>query len=101
MVKDVGYEIKVGKFLFFVFGKVSVVGVKEGFVKVIFDVKYGEFLGVYMVGMNVMEMIVEVVVVCKLEIIGYEIIKMVYFYFMMSEVVMEVVVVVYDEVIYL
>lgn len=101
VVKEAGYDIKVGKFLFIVLGKVKVVGVSEGFVKVIFDVKYGEWLGVYFIGVNVIEMIVEVVVVCKLEIIGYEIIKVVYFYLIMSEVVMEVVVVVYDEVIYL
>ena len=76
--KDAGYEIKVGKFPFSASGKASAAGSKDGFVKVIFDAKYGEFLGAHMIGANVTEMIAEIVVARKLETTGHEIIKSVH-----------------------
>lgn len=76
--KEQGYEIKVGKFPFSASGKASAGGVKDGFVKVIFDAKYGEWLGAHMIGANVTEMIAEVVVARKLETTGHEIIKSVH-----------------------
>ena len=99
--KDAGYKIKVGKFPFSASGKASAGGVKEGFVKVIFDEKYGEFLGAHMVGSNVTEMIAEVVVARKLETTGHEIIKSVHPHPTMSEAIMEAAVAAYDEVIHL
>ncbi len=99
--KDAGYEIKVGKFPFSASGKASAAGAKEGFVKVIFDAKYGEFLGAHMVGMNVTEMIAEVVAARKLETTGHEIIKAVHPHPTMSEAVMEAAAAAYDEVIHL
>lgn len=99
--KDAGYDIKVGKFPFSASGKASAAGAKEGFVKVIFDAKYGEFLGAHMVGMNVTEMIAEVVVARKLETTGHEIIKTVHPHPTMSEAVMEAAAAAYDEVIHL
>lgn len=99
--KDAGYEIKVGKFPFSASGKASAAGAKEGFVKVIFDAKYGEFLGAHMVGMNVTEMIAEVVAARKLETTGHEIIKTVHPHPTMSEAVMEAAAAAYNEVIHL
>lgn len=87
--KEAGYEIKVGKFPFSASGKASAAGAKDGFVKVIFDAKYGEFLGAHMIGMNVTEMIAEVVTARKLEATGHEIIKSVHPHPTMSEAVME------------
>ncbi len=99
--KDAGYEIKVGKFPFSASGKASAAGAKEGFVKVIFDAKYGEFLGAHMVGYNVTEMIAEVVAARKLETTGHEIIKTVHPHPTMSEAVMEAAAAAYGEVIHL
>lgn len=99
--KEAGYEVKVGKFPFSASGKASAAGAKEGFVKVIFDAKYGEFLGAHMVGMNVTEMIAEVVAARKLETTGHEIIKTVHPHPTMSEAVMEAAAAAYDEVIHL
>lgn len=99
--KEAGYEVKVGKFPFSASGKASAGGVKEGFVKVIFDAKYGEFLGAHMVGANVTEMIAEVVAARKLETTGHEIIKAVHPHPTMSEAVMEAAAAAYDEVIHL
>ncbi len=99
--KDAGYEIKVGKFPFSASGKASASGAKEGFVKVIFDAKYGEFLGAHMIGSNVTEMIAEVVAARKLETTGHEIIKTVHPHPTMSEAVMEAAAAAYDEVIHL
>ena len=99
--KDAGYEIKVGKFPFSASGKASAAGAKEGFVKLIFDAKYGEFLGAHMVGANVTEMIAEVVAARKLETTGHEIIKTVHPHPTMSEAVMEAAAAAYDEVIHL
>ncbi len=99
--KDAGYEIKVGKFPFSASGKASAAGDKSGFVKVIFDAKYGEFLGAHMVGQNVTEMIAEVVAARKLETTGHEIIKTVHPHPTMSEAIMEAAAAAYGEVIHL
>lgn len=99
--KEAGYEIKVGKFPFSASGKASAAGAKDGFVKVIFDAKYGEFLGAHLIGANVTEMIAEVVVARKLETTGHEIIKSVHPHPTMSEAIMEAVAAAYDEVIHL
>ena len=99
--KEAGYEIKVGKFPFSASGKASAAGAKEGFVKVIFDKKYGEFLGAHMIGANVTEMIAEVVAARKLETTGHEIIKTVHPHPTMSEAVMEAAAAAYGEVIHL
>jgi dihydrolipoamide dehydrogenase len=99
--KEAGYEIKVGKFPFSASGKASAAGSKDGFVKVIFDAKYGEWLGAHMIGDNVTEMIAEVVVARKLETTGHEIIKSIHPHPTMSEAVMEAAAAAYGEVIHL
>jgi dihydrolipoamide dehydrogenase len=99
--KEAGYEIKVGKFPFSASGKASAAGKKDGFVKVIFDAKYGEWLGCHMIGENVTEMIAEVVVARKLETTGHEIINAVHPHPTMSEAIMEAVADAYGEVIHL
>ncbi len=99
--KEAGYELRVGKFPFAASGKASAAGVKEGFIKVIFDKKYGEFLGAHFIGANVTEMIAEVVVARKLETTGHEIIKSIHPHPTMSEAVMEAAAAAYDEVIHL
>lgn len=99
--REAGYEIKVGKFPFSASGKASAAGAKDGFVKVIFDAKYGEFLGAHMIGANVTEMIAEVVVARKLETTGHEIIKSVHPHPTMSEAIMEAAADAYGEVIHL
>nr|WP_143764440.1 dihydrolipoyl dehydrogenase [Owenweeksia hongkongensis] len=99
--KEAGFELKVGKFPFSASGKASAAGHKDGFVKVIFDAKYGEFLGCHMIGANVTEMIAEAVVARKLETTGMEIVKSVHPHPTMSEAVMEAAAAAYDEVIHL
>lgn len=99
--KEAGYDIKVGKFPFSASGKASAAGAKDGFVKVIFDAKYGEWLGCHMIGANVTEMIAEAVVARKLETTGHEIIKAVHPHPTMSEAVMEAAAAAYGEVIHL
>jgi dihydrolipoamide dehydrogenase len=99
--REAGYELKIGKFPFSASGKASAAGSKEGFVKVIFDAKYGELLGVHMIGANVTEMIAEAVVARKLETTGHEIIKSVHPHPTMSEAIMEAAAAAYDEVIHL
>lgn len=99
--KEAGYEIKVGKFPFSASGKASAAGHKDGFVKVIYDAKYGEFLGCHMIGANVTEMIAEAVVARKLETTGMEVLKSVHPHPTMSEAVMEATAAAYDEVIHL
>ena len=99
--KEQGYDILVGKFPFSASGKASAAGVKDGFVKVIFDKKYGEWLGAHMIGANVTEMIAEVVVARKLETTGHEIIKAVHPHPTMSEAIMEAAAAAYGEVIHL
>ena len=99
--KEAGYELKIGKFPFSVSGKASASGQKEGFVKLIFDAKYGELLGGHMIGANVTEMIAEIVAVRKLETTGHELIKTVHPHPTLSEAVMEAAAVAYGEVIHL
>jgi len=99
--KEAGYEIKVGKFPFSASGKASASGAKDGFVKVIFDAKYGEFLGAHLIGANVTEMIAEIVVARKLETTGMEIVKSVHPHPTMSEAIMEAAADAYGEVIHL
>ena len=96
-----GFDIKVGKFPFTASGKAQSSGNSEGFVKVIFDSKYGEWLGCHMIGSNVTEMISEAVVGRKLETTGHEILKAVHPHPTLSEAVMEAVADAYDEVIHL
>lgn len=99
--KDAGYDIKVGKFPFSASGKASAAGHKDGFVKVIYDAKYGELLGAHMIGSNVTEMIAEIVAARKLETTGHELLKTVHPHPTMSEAVMEATAAAYDEVIHL
>ena len=99
--KEAGYSIKVGKFPFTASGKASAAGAKDGFVKLIFDEKYGELLGAHMIGANVTEMIAELVLARKLETTGEEIIKAVHPHPTMSEAVMEAAAAAYDEVIHI
>ncbi len=99
--KEAGYEIKVGKFPFSASGKASAAGAKEGFVKMIYDAKYGELLGAHMIGANVTEMIAEIVAARKLETTGMDLLKTVHPHPTMSEAVMEATAAAYDEVIHL
>ena len=95
--KDAGYEIKVGKFPFMASGKASAAGATEGFVKVIYDAKYGEFLGCHMIGMNVTEIIAEAVAARKLETTAHEILNSVHPHPTMSEGLKEATAVAYGE----
>lgn len=99
--KKAGYEIKIGKFPFVASGKASAAGAKEGFVKVIYDAKYGEWLGAHFIGANVTEMIAEAVVARKLETTGHEILKAIHPHPTMSEAIMEATAAAYGEVIHI
>lgn len=99
--KEAGYQIKVGKFPFTASGKAQAAGDPTGFIKVIFDAKYGEWLGAHMIGANVTELIAEVVTARKLETTGHEIIKSVHPHPTMSEAIMEAVAVAYQEAIHI
>jgi dihydrolipoamide dehydrogenase len=99
--KEAGFELKVGKFPFTASGKASAAGAKDGFVKLVFDAKYGELLGAHLIGANVTEMIAELVVARKLETTGEEIIKAVHPHPTMSEAVMEAAAAAYGEVIHM
>jgi dihydrolipoamide dehydrogenase len=99
--KAAGYELKIGKFPFSASGKASAAGAKDGFVKLIFDAKYGELLGAHLIGANVTEMIAEIVVARKLETTGHEMIKAVHPHPTMSEAIMEAAADAYGEVIHL
>ena len=99
--KEAGYDVKVGKFPFSASGKAKAAGASDGFIKVIFDAQYGEWLGAHMIGANVTEMIAEVVAARKLETTGHEIIKTVHPHPTMSEAIMEAAAAAYDEVIHL
>lgn len=99
--KEQGYDIKVGNFPFSASGKASASGAKDGFVKVIFDAKYGEWLGCHMIGAGVTDMIAEAVLGRKLETTGHEVLKAVHPHPTMSEAVMEAVAAAYGEVIHL
>lgn len=99
--KEAGYDLKVGKFPFSASGKASAAGTKDGFVKVIFDAKYGEWLGCHMIGAGVTDMIAEAVLGRKLETTGHEVLKTIHPHPTMSEAVMEAVADAYGEVIHL
>ena len=99
--KEAGYELKIGKFPFTASGKASAAGAKEGFIKVIYDAKYGELLGAHMIGANVTEMIAEMVVAKNLETTGHEIIKSIHPHPTMSEAIMEASAAAYGEVIHI
>jgi dihydrolipoamide dehydrogenase len=99
--KAAGYDVKIGKFPFSASGKASAAGAKDGFVKLVFDAKYGELLGGHMIGANVTEMIAEIVAIRKLEVTGEELIKTVHPHPTMSEAVMEAAAAAYGEVIHL
>ncbi len=99
--KDAGYTLKIGKFPFSASGKASAAGANDGFIKLIFDAKYGELLGAHMIGMNVTEMIAEIVAIRKLETTGHELIKTVHPHPTLSEAIMEAAAAAYGEVIHL
>jgi dihydrolipoamide dehydrogenase len=99
--KEAGYQLKVGKFPFSASGKAKAAGSPDGFVKLIFDAKYGELLGAHMIGTNVTEMIAEIVAIRKLETTGHELIKTVHPHPTMSEAIMEAAAAAYGEVIHL
>ncbi len=99
--KDAGFELKIGKFPFSASGKAKAAGTSDGFVKVIFDAKYGEWLGCHMIGAGVTDMIAEAVLGRKLETTGHEVLKTIHPHPTMSEAVMEAVADAYDEVIHL
>lgn len=95
--KEAGYEVKVGKFPFVASGKATAAGATDGFVKVIYDAKYGELLGAHMIGANVTEMIAEISVARKLETTAHEILNAVHPHPTMSEAVKEATAVAYGE----
>ena len=99
--KELGYEIKVGKFPFTASGKAKSAGAPDGFVKLIFDAKYGELLGAHLIGYNVTEMIAGLVAARKLETTGHELIKTVHPHPTISEAIMEAAAAAYGEVIHL
>lgn len=99
--KEKGYTLKVGKFPFSASGKAKAAGAADGFIKLIFDAKYGELLGAHMIGANVTEMIAEIVAIRKLETTGHELIKTVHPHPTMSEAIMEAAAAAYGEVIHL
>ncbi len=99
--KEAGYDVKIGKFPYSASGKASAAGEKEGFVKLVFDAKYGELLGAHMIGSNVTEMIAEMVVARNLETTGHELIKSIHPHPTMSEAIMEAAAAAYGEVIHL
>ncbi|MBL7902473.1 MAG: dihydrolipoyl dehydrogenase [Bacteroidia bacterium] len=99
--KEAGYQIKVGKFPFTASGKAKAAGAPDGFIKLIFDAKYGELLGAHMIGANVTEMIAEIVALRKLETTGHELIKTIHPHPTMSEAIMEAAAAAYGEVIHL
>jgi dihydrolipoamide dehydrogenase len=101
IAKEEGLEVRVGKFPFTASGKAKAAGEPDGFVKLIFDAKYGELLGAHLIGANVTEMIAELVVARKLETTGHEMIKSVHPHPTMSEAIMEAAAAAYDEVIHL
>jgi dihydrolipoamide dehydrogenase len=99
--REAGYDIRVGKFPFTASGKAKASGHKDGFIKLIFDAKYGELLGAHMIGSNVTEMIAEIVVARNLETTGHEMIKSVHPHPTMSEAIMEAAAAAYGEVIHI
>ena len=101
VAKEAGHELKIGKFPFSASGKASAAGHNDGFVKLIFDARYGELLGAHMIGTNVTEMIAEIVALRKLETTGHELIKTVHPHPTTSEAIMEAAASAYGEVIHI
>ncbi|HQV00674.1 MAG TPA: FAD-dependent oxidoreductase, partial [Bacteroidia bacterium] len=99
--KEAGYELKIGKFPFSASGKAKAAGAADGFVKVIYDAKYGELLGAHLIGYNVTEMIAEIVVARNLETTGHEILKSIHPHPTISEAIMEATAAAYGEVIHM
>lgn len=99
--KEAGYQLKIGKFPFTASGKAKAAGAPDGFIKLIFDAKYGELLGAHFIGANVTEMIAEAVAIRKLETTGHELIKTIHPHPTMSEAIMEAAAAAYGEVIHL
>jgi len=99
--RNAGYEVKIGKFPFTASGKATAAGYREGFIKVVFEAKYGEWLGAHMIGDHVTELIAEVVVARKLETTGKEILESIHPHPTMSEAIMEAVSQAYGECIHL
>jgi len=99
--KEKGYEIKVGKFPFMASGKAFAIGEREGFVKMIFDAKYGEILGAHIIGSEATEMIAEVTLARSLEATGESIIKTIHAHPTLSESVMEAAANAYGEAIHI
>ncbi|MFZ1798503.1 MAG: FAD-dependent oxidoreductase, partial [Chitinophagaceae bacterium] len=95
--REAGYELKIGKFPFMASGKATAAGATEGFVKIIYDAKYGELLGAHMIGNNVTEMIAEISVARKLETTGHEILNAIHPHPTMSEAIKEATAVAYGE----
>ena len=95
--KDAGYELKVGKFPFVASGKATAAGATEGFVKVIYDAKYGELLGCHMIGYNVTEMIAEAVIARKLETTAHEVLNAIHPHPTISEAFKEATAMAYGE----
>jgi len=99
--KEAGHELKIGKFPFSASGKASASGHNDGFIKLIFDAKYGELLGGHMIGANVTEMVAEIVAIRRLETTGHELIKTIHPHPTMSEAIMEAAAAAYGEVIHM
>lgn len=99
--KEAGYEVKVGKFPLSASGKASAAGHLEGFIKVIFDAKYGEWLGTHMIGYNVTEMIAETVTARKLETTYHEVLNAIHPHPTISESIKDAIEVAYGEAIHL
>jgi len=95
--REAGYELKIGKFPFTASGKATAAGATEGFVKIIYDAKYGELLGAHMIGNNVTEMIAEISVARKLETTAHEILNAIHPHPTMSEAIKEATAVAYGE----
>ncbi len=99
--KEKGYEIKIGKFPFMASGKAFAIGEREGFVKLIFDAKYGEILGAHIIGSEATEMIAEVTLARSLEATGESLIKTIHAHPTLSESIMEAAANAYGEAIHI
>jgi len=99
--KDNGFETKIGKFPFTASGKATAAGNRDGFVKLIFDAKDNSLLGAHLIGLNVTEMIAELVVAKTLETTAMELIKSIHPHPTMSEAIMEAAAAAYGEVIHI
>jgi dihydrolipoamide dehydrogenase len=98
---EAGYKIKVGKFPYMASGKAFAVGERDGFVKLIFDEKYGELLGAHIIGSEATELIAELVLARELEATGESILKTIHAHPTLSEAVMEAAANAYGEAIHI